>query len=61
MFLVNSIQGMIDAGAQQLLAWVTQLLPKVFLFLILLNAVTSLIGTARVEKLAAKGGSNPLL
>ena len=61
MFLVNSIQGMIDAGAQQLLTWVTQLLPKVFLFLILLNAVTSLIGTARVEKLAAKCGSNPLL
>ena len=61
MFLVNSIQGMIDAGAQQLLAWVTQLLPKVFLFLILLNAVTRLIGTARVEKLAAKCGSNPLL
>ena len=61
MFLVNTIQGMIDAGAQQLLTWVTQLLPKVFLFLILLNAVTSLIGTARVEKLAAKCGSNPLL
>ena len=61
MFLVNTIQGMIDAGTQQLLTWVTQLLPKVFLFLILLNAVTSLIGTARVEKLASKCGSNPLL
>ena len=39
----------------------TQLLPKVFLFLILLNAVTSLIGRSRVERLAAKCGSNVFL
>ena len=61
MFLVNAIQGMIDAGAQQILTWVTQLLPKIFLFLILLNALTRLIGRARVEKVAAGCGSNPLL
>ena len=61
MILVNSIQGMTDAGAQQLLAWVTELLPKTFLFLILLNAVTGLIGRARVERLAARCGSNAFL
>lgn len=61
MFLINSVQGMVDTGAQQLLTWVTQLLPKVFLFLILLNAVTSLIGRSRVERLAAKCGSNAFL
>ena len=61
MFLINSVQEMVDTGAQQLLTWVTQLLPKVFLFLILLNAVTSLIGRSRVERLAAKCGSNSLL
>lgn len=61
MILINSVQEMVDTGAQQLLTWVTQLLPKVFLFLILLNAVTSLIGRSRVERLAAKCGSNALL
>ena len=61
MVLINSIQGIIDAGAQQLISWVTGLLPILFLFLILLNAATSLIGRARVERLAAKCGSNPLL
>ena len=61
MVLINSIQGIIDAGARQLISWVTGLLPELFLFLILLNAVTSLIGRARVERLAAKCGANPLL
>ena len=54
-------QGIIDAGARQLISWVTGLLPELFLFLILLNAVTSLIGRARGERLAAKCGANPLL
>ena len=61
MFFIDSIQSMTEAGAQQLLTWITQLLPKVFLFLILLNGVTRLIGRARVEKLAARCGSNSLL
>ena len=61
MFLIESIQSMTEAGAQQLLTWITQLLPKVFLFLILLNGATRLIGRARVEKLAARCGSNSLL
>ena len=61
MILINTVQDMVDTGAYQLLTWVTQLLPKVFLFLILLNALTSLIGRSRVERLAAKCGSNALL
>ena len=61
MFLISIIQKIVDAGATQLLTWLTQLLPQVFLFLIFLNAVTCLIGRARVEKVAAKCGSNPLL
>lgn len=61
MFLIDSIQGMVDAGANQLLLWITEFLPKVFLFLILLNGLTAMIGRRRVERLAAKCGSNPLL
>ena len=61
MFLISTVQGMIDAGADQLLTWVTEFLPKVFLFLILLNALTAMIGRSRVERLAAKCGSHPLL
>ena len=61
MFFISIIQKIVDAGTTQLLTWLTQLLPQVFLFLIFLNAVTCLIGRARVEKVAAKCGSNPLL
>ena len=53
MFLTDVVQEMVNTGAQQLITWVTQLLPKIFLFLILLNALTSLIGRSRVERLAA--------
>ncbi len=61
MILINSIQNIVESGAEQFLSWVTELLPKLFLFLILLNAVTSMIGRARVEKLAARCESNPVL
>ena len=61
MFLTNLIQNIVSAGTDQLLTWMTQLLPQVFLFLIFMNAVTSMIGRARVERLAAKCGSNPAL
>ena len=61
MFLTNLIQNIVSTGTDQLLTWMTQLLPQVFLFLIFMNAVTSMIGRARVERLAAKCGSNPAL
>ena len=61
MFLIDIVQGILDTGVQQLILWVTGFLPKIFLFLILLNAVTSMIGRSRVERLAAKCGSNALL
>ena len=61
MFLTNLIQNIVNAGTGQLLTWMTQLLPQVFLFLIFMNAVTSMIGRARVERMAAKCGSNPIL
>ena len=61
MFLIDALQNIISAGTQQLQTWVTDLLPQVFLFLILLNAITRLIGRARVERLAARCGSNSLL
>ena len=61
MILMNIIQNIVDAGTQQLIMWITELLPKLFLFLILLNAATSLLGRSRVERLAAKCGSNALL
>ncbi len=61
MFFVNFFSNIIDAGTLQLVQWVTQLLPQIFLFLILLNAVTRLVGRSRVERLAVRCGSNPLL
>ena len=61
MALFNVIQNMIDAGTGQLVTWVTGILPQVFLFLILLNALTRMIGRSRVERLAEKCGSNALL
>ena len=61
MFFVNLFSNIIDAGTLQLVQWVTQLLPQIFLFLILLNAVTRLVGRSRVERLAVRCGSNPLL
>ena len=61
MILINSIQEIVKSGAGQLVTWITELLPELFLFLIMLNAATSLIGRARVERLAAKCGSNASL
>lgn len=61
MFVADMIQNIVNAGTGQLLTWMTQLLPQVFLFLIFMNAVTSMIGRARVERLAAKCGSNSVL
>ena len=61
MALFNVIQNVIDAGTGQLVTWVTGILPQVFLFLILLNALTRMIGRSRVERIAEKCGSNALL
>ena len=61
MFVADMIQNIVNTGTNQLLTWMTQLLPHVFLFLIFMNAVTSMIGRARVERLAAKCGSNSVL
>lgn len=61
MFVADMIQNIVNTGTNQLLTWMTQLLPQVFLFLIFMNAVTSMIGRARVERLAAKCGSNSVL
>ena len=61
MFIADGIQNIVSAGTQQLILWVTQILPQVFLFLILLNSITRLIGQARVERLALQCGSNPFL
>ena len=61
MFIADGIQNIISAGTQQLILWISQVLPQVFLFLILLNAITRMIGQARVERLALRCGSNPFL
>ena len=61
MFIADGIQNIVSAGTQQLILWITQVLPQVFLFLILLNTITRMIGQARVERLALRCGSNPFL
>lgn len=61
MILIHTVQNIMDAGTDQFIKWVTQILPQTFLFLIFLNAVTQLIGRGRVERLAARCGSNAFL
>lgn len=61
MFITDMIQNIITAASDQLISWAAHMLPQVFLFLIFMNAVTRLIGRARVERLAVRCGSNPLL
>ena len=34
MFLIDIVQEMVNTGAQQIITWVTQLLPQIFLFLL---------------------------
>lgn len=61
MFITDMIQNIITAACEQLISWAAHMLPQVFLFLIFMNAVTRMIGRARVERLAVRCGSNPLL
>lgn len=61
MFITDMIQNIITAASDQLISWAAHMLPQIFLFLIFMNAVTRLIGRARVERLAVRCGSNPLL
>ena len=61
MFFTDMIQNIISAASDQLITWAAHMLPQIFLFLIFMNAVTRLIGRARVERLAVRCGSNSLL
>lgn len=61
MFFTDMIQNIISAASDQLITWAAQMLPQIFLFLIFMNAITQLIGRARVERLAVRCGSNSLL
>ena len=61
MFFTDMIQNIISTASDQLITWAAQMLPQIFLFLIFMNAITQLIGRARVERLAVRCGSNSLL
>lgn len=61
MFFTDIIQNIITAASDQLISWAIHMLPQVFLFLIFTNAVTRMIGRARVERLAVRCGANSLL
>ncbi len=61
MFLTDIIRNIITAASDQLIEWVSNMLPQVFLFLIFMNAVTRMIGRSRVERLAVRCGSNCIL
>ena len=61
MFFTDMIQNIISAASDQLITWAAHMLPQIFLFLIFMNAITQLIGRARVERLAVRCGSNSLL
>ena len=61
MSLILIVQDIFKTGTQQLLVWVTDYLPQIFLFLIFLNAVTRLIGRQRIERIASRCSSNAVL
>lgn len=50
--------GIFQTGGDQFVDWVKEIIPVVLMLLVLLNAVTYLVGRERIEKLARKCGSN---
>lgn len=53
----SGFMGLFDTGAETFVSWVSGIVPKVLLLLILMNTIIALIGQERVNKFAKLCGS----
>lgn len=53
--------GIFEAGGDQFVSWVKDIIPVILMLLVLLNAITYLVGKERVERLARRCSSNVFL
>ena len=53
--------GLFDTGAETFISWVSGIVPKVLLLLILMNTIIALIGQERVNKFAKLCSGNVIL
>ena len=53
--------GLFDTGAQTFIGWVSGIVPKVLLLLILMNTIIALVGQDRINKFAKVCSKNVIL
>ena len=56
----SGFMGLFDTGAETFISWVSGIVPKVLLLLILMNTIIALIGQERVNKFAKLCSGNPM-
>ena len=56
----SGFMGLFDTGAETFVSWVSGIVPKVLLLLILMNTIIALIGQERVNKFAKLCSGNPM-
>ena len=59
--LASGFMGLFDLGGQQFVDWVTGIVPKVLMLLILMNSIIALIGQERINKFAEVCSGNVIL
>ncbi|MDO4941296.1 MAG: glucitol/sorbitol-specific PTS transporter subunit IIC [Lachnospiraceae bacterium] len=59
--LASNFMGLFDLGGQQFVSWVTGIVPKVLMLLILMNSIIALIGQERINKFAKLCAGNVIL
>ena len=57
----SGFMGLFDTGAETFVSWVSGIVPKVLLLLILMNTIIALIGQERVNKFAKFRKRNPCI
>lgn len=57
----KSFINIFETGGDQFVTWVKEIIPVILMFLVLLNAITYLVGKERIEKLARRCSSNVFL
>lgn len=57
----SGFMGLFDVGAQNLIGWVSTIVPKVLLLLILMNTIIALIGQDKINKFAKVCSGNVIL
>lgn len=57
----SGFMGLFDVGAENLIGWVSTIVPKVLLLLILMNTIIALIGQEKINKFAKVCSGNVIL